>query len=119
MKRATIGLCIFLTACAGASYRPMIDTVGVDMNRYEGDLAQCQAYADRVSGAATQALVGAGIGAALSLGLAIIGGGGYSQSRSAAAGALLGGTAGGFQGNQSQADVVKNCLAGRGYRILQ
>ena len=119
MKRILLCIAISLSGCAGPNYRPMIDTVGVDMNRYEADLKDCQAYADQVSGAATQALVGAGIGAALSLGLAIIGGRGYSQSRSAGAGALLGGAAGAASGETDQHNVIRRCLSGRGYRVLQ
>ena len=119
MKRILLCIAISISGCAGPNYRPMIDTVGVDMNGYEADLRACQAYADQVSGAANQALIGAGIGAALSLGLAVIGGGGYSRSRSAGAGALLGGVGGAASGETDQHNVIRRCLAGRGYRVLQ
>ena len=71
---AVVLISVALGACAGPNYRPMIDAQGVDLNRYEADLAQCQQYAGQVAGAATQAAIGAGIGALLSGALAATGG---------------------------------------------
>jgi len=117
MKKLLV-LVFVLSGCAGANYRPLVDTQGVDMNRYETDLSACQAYAGQVAGAATQAAIGAGIGAALSLALAAIGGNNYDRSRSAAAGALLGAAAGAGSGETDQHNVIRRCMAGRGYRVL-
>lgn len=120
MKRLlSIILCIALTGCAGASYRPLIDSAGVDMNRYEADLSTCQNYAGQVAGAADHAAIGAGIGAALGFALAAIGGRGYDRGRSAAASGLLGAASGAGAGESSQRDVIRRCMSGRGYRVLQ
>ncbi len=120
MKRVlVIGISVFLAACAGPNYRPMIDSRNVDMNKYEADLRDCQQYAGQVGGAGEGAAIGAGIGALLSFGLAVIGGNRYDQGRSAAGGALLGAASGAGVGETSQHDVIRRCMAGRGYSVLQ
>lgn len=120
MKRTiSIALVLTLTACAGANYRPLVDSQGVDMNRYESDLQNCQQYAGQVGGAGENAAIGAGIGAALSFALAAIGGNRYDRGRSAAGGALLGAVSGAGAGENSQRDVIRRCMSGRGYRVLQ
>lgn len=121
MKRFIVIACVFLTACAGATYRPMVDTQGMDMNRYESDLAACQQYAGQVSGAATQAAVGAAIGAGLSALLAGVGGGRnrFDMGATARIGAVGGAVAGAGQGETDQRNIIRRCLAGRGYRVLQ
>lgn len=108
------GLALLLAACSGAT-GPIIDTQGVDMARYERDKAECETYATQVStgkavgkGAAGGAAVGAAIGA-------IAGG-------EAASGAGIGAVTGGAQSariaDREKQDVVRNCLRGRGYRVL-
>ena len=114
-----IGLAIVLAGCAGANYRPLVDMQGVNGAKYESDLSACQSYAGQVGGAGEHAAIGAGIGAILSGALAMIGGNRYDAGRSAAAGALLGGAGGAGAGESSQRDVVRRCMAGRGYRVLQ
>lgn len=121
MKKLVAVFTIFLTACAGANYRPLIDTAGVDMNRMEGDLAQCQQYAGQVSGAATQAAVGAAIGAGLSALLAGVGGGRnrFDMGATARIGAVGGAASGAASGETDQRNIVRRCMAQRGYRVLQ
>ncbi len=102
-----------LTACAGASYRPLVDRPGAN---YEQDLAECQRYAESEAGAGTGAVVGALLGAALG---AFIGHKTGFRGDFARAGAL-GGALGGAQAtNKNQMDVIKNCLAGRGHSVLR
>jgi outer membrane lipoprotein SlyB len=108
-----------LTACAGANYRPMIDTRNVDMNKYEADLRDCQQYAQGAADAGTGAAVGAGVGAVLGFALAAISGSRYDRGASAGVGALTGGVAGGAQAERGQHNVVKRCISGRGYSVLQ
>ena len=116
MKTLTVVvLLLALTSCA--SYRPVIDTRGVDMNSYEADLAQCQQYAKQVAGVGTGAAMGAAGGAVLSYALTRILGGNTNDALKA--GALLGGVGGAAQGGQSEMNVIKRCLAGRGYSVLQ
>jgi hypothetical protein len=38
--------------------------------------------------------------------------------QAAGAGAVIGGAGGAFSGNQAQEAVVKRCLGGRGYKVL-
>lgn len=123
MKKAVavVCCCALLTACAntGAGYRPLIDSKGVDYNRYEGDLRECQAYAAQVSGAAERAAAGAIIGALFGAALAAAAGSGYSRNSSAAVGAVAGAAQGGAGGERDQRSVIRRCLANRGYSVLQ
>ena len=118
---AFITVSIFTAGCAntGANYRPMIDTKNVDFNKYEVDLKDCQDYARQTYGAGEGAVAGAAAGAALSALLAAVGGRRYDKSASAKQGAVLGAVAGGAQGETDQRSVIRRCLAGRGYSVLQ
>lgn len=96
---------------------PIIDTQGVNMSLYESDLRQCQAYADEVqiaqkttAGAATGAVVGGIFGA-------IVGNSGTAQ-KGAGVGAIGGGMNGVGEGLRERERVIKRCLLGRGYRVL-
>lgn len=96
----------------------MIDTQGVDLARYEQDLLECQQYAHQVDVAnttAANAAVGAGILGALA---AVLGGNRYDVGRWAAVGAITGGVNGAAAGGQTQVDIIRNCMSGRGYRVL-
>ncbi len=104
------------TAPGGANYRPMVDT-GARIGVYEQDLAECQAYAERVVGAGAGAAGGA-VAGALAMGIlsAVLGGGGHG--RWAAVGALSGAASGAAAGETNQRDVIRRCMAGRGYSVL-
>jgi len=105
---------LFVTGCTG-SKGPIIDTKGVDMTMYQQDLAECQTYAQEVSvggGAAKGAAVGAAAGAAIG---AIRG---RNVGEDAGVGAVLGGTKSGTAAKREQEQVVKTCLRGRGYKVL-
>lgn len=116
MKTALILSVALLAGCA--SYRPIVDTRGVDMNRYETDLAGCQQYADQVSPAG-HALVGAAAGAGLAAILAAVSGGRIDSGSSARMSGVLGAAAGGGHGAEAQVNVIRNCMRGRGYSVLQ
>ena len=95
----------------------IIDEKGVNMSHYEADLADCQGYSEQVAveekgarGAASGAVVGGLIGA--------VGGGHYSAEEGAGVGAITGGAKGLNEGSRDEVRVVKNCLRGRGYRVL-
>jgi len=103
-----------LAACASA---PIIDPQGTNPARYQEDLAECQAIADQVKvgrqatgRAAAGALIGAAVGAAV--------GNSDSAKRGAGAGAVVGAAKGTGSGLSEQKTVVRNCLRGRGYRVL-
>jgi outer membrane lipoprotein SlyB len=53
----------------------------------------------------------------LGLALALIGG--DKKLASAGAGAVVGGAVGASAGETSQRDIIRNCLTGRGYKVLK
>jgi hypothetical protein len=108
-----------LSGCAGKAGKPIVDMKGVNPYQYEEDLAECSAYADEVpvgEHAATGAVAGAAVGAAM--GAIWDGHRGSSVERGAASGAVLGGTGGVASGVGERRQVIKTCLRGRGYRVL-
>jgi outer membrane lipoprotein SlyB len=95
----------------------IIDEKSVDMNKYQQDLAECRSYASQVKtrektakGAASGAVVGGITGA--------IFGGTSGAATGAGVGALGGGVKGADEGERTEVDVVKRCLSGRGYHLL-
>ena len=101
----------------GAPKQVIIDTQGVDMNAYYDDLGDCENYARQVDvraetaeGAVTGAVAGGVLGAVL--------GNHETAERSAGAGAIVGGVKGNQRARYEQARIVRRCLIGRGYRVL-
>ena len=112
-------LILFLVAgCAntGNNYRPIVDTKNIDLARYEADLQECQHYAEQKAGAGEQAAIGAGAGAVLGGVLAAVGNG--DKGSSARVGGVMGAVTGLTSGEQGQRSVIKRCLTGRGYKVL-
>ncbi|MEL7296980.1 MAG: glycine zipper family protein [Pseudomonadota bacterium] len=104
---------IVLAGCASHP-DPIIDSKGVDMAKYQQDLAECREYAKSVSateGAAKGAALGAVVGAAAG---AISG----NPDAGAGYGAISGGTQSGLSNKREQERVVKRCVSGRGYKVL-
>ncbi len=108
-----------LASCASYRGTPgdsgvIVDTKNVDMSTYQTDLAECEALAEEVpvaERAATGGAVGAVVGGAIG---AIFGDGGQG----AGAGAVSG-TVDGANSGLSEADrVLKRCMQGRGYKVL-
>ena len=106
-------LSVYLSSCA--DYRPIVDTQGMDMSNYETDLAQCQQYAEQIS-TGKDAATGAGIGATVGWALSAVSGG--DNKVGASAGAVAGGASGLGKSASSQKDIIKRCLHGRGYKVL-
>lgn len=104
---------VFLSACAGHTYRPLVDRPGPD---YEKDLAECQRHAEGEVGAAGGAAAGAIIGALLG---AFVGHKTGAQGDFVRAGVVGGAAGGALRGNADQAEVVKTCMRGRGYSVLR
>lgn len=103
-----------LAACAS---EPIIDPKGVNTAQYRQDLAECQAIADQVKvgqKAAGSAVAGAVVGAAV--GAAV--GNSNTAQRAAGAGATVGAAKGAGRGVNERQRVVRNCLRGRGYQVL-
>lgn len=107
-----------LSACqSNPAQRVIVDTKNVDPAVYQQDLSECSALADQArpgGSAARGALGGAVIGGAL--------GGIFGDSRSAArmagGGAVLGGASQAGAGYSERDRVLRNCMSGRGYRVL-
>lgn len=102
-----------LSGCASHP-GPIIDQKGVNMSAYKNDLEECQRYASGISvakGAAKGGALGAAVGAAAG---AISG----DVGRGAGYGAASGATRSGIQNKRTQENVVKRCLSGRGYKVL-
>lgn len=111
-----------LAGCAGHRHRSadrvIVDTKGVDLNAYYQDLDDCQHYADDVAvgrravgGVVAGAVIGGAVGA-------IAGGNSRTAERAAGVGGVVGGAKGAGSGLRERDRVVKNCLSGRGYRVL-
>ena len=116
MRRAVVVACaVSLAGCAG--YRPVVDLKGVDQSRYEADLAECQQYA-RQRDPAAQAAAGAVAGALLGVLLGAAAGSRFDRGAMARVGAVSGAAGGASHGAESQIDIVRNCLRGRGYAVL-
>lgn len=120
-----LGLAAIILGVAGcASHRDyydsqhvVVDMQGVDPYRYEVDLADCEDYAYEVNigkrtagGAVEGAVVGGVVGAAV--------GDSNTAGKAAGAGAVLGGFKANKRARYEQRRIVKNCLHGRGYRVL-
>lgn len=112
----SIGGC---AATSGANYRPIVDNQGVDLNRYESDLRDCQNYATQTASAGESAAAGAVAGALLGAVLAGAGGSRYSKTSTARVGAVTGAVGAGAEGETNQRNIIRRCLAGRGYKVLQ
>jgi len=112
-----LALCVALAACTTTD-EIIIDEKGVDMTHYQQDLAECRDYADQVragektaKGAASGGVVGGLVGA-------IAGGSTEAAARGAGVGVVTGGARGASEGERDKVHVVKQCLRGRGYKVL-
>ena len=107
---------LLLLACSNANH-VIIDKDGVDMAQYQQDLSACQAYADEVNsgervakGAVGSAVIGAAIGAIV--------GDSRTVAKAAGVGGVVGAAGGAGRAGQEKSQIVRNCLRGRGYKVL-
>lgn len=107
-----------LSACAsrGGAY-PIIDRKNVDPAQYQRDLAECQSYAGEVDarrhiggGAVAGAVIGGAMGAIV--------GNSDTAERMAGVGGVTGAARGTARTMQEKQQVLRNCMSGRGYRVL-
>ncbi len=113
---------LLLAGCSSSSTQQhnggiIIDRKGVDMIAYQSDLEECKAYANQINtgdkvakGTASGAVLGGVLGAVV--------GNSRTAQKGAGAGAITGGVKGYSQGEKEKQRVVRNCLKGRGYRVL-
>lgn len=104
---------------AAAQYRPLVDSAVIqDWAKYERDLRDCQGYATQaspgrnaVAGAVAGAIIGAAIGVAI--------GNNSSYAAAGARGGAIGGAMrGAGDGAAMQVTIIRNCMMGRGYQLL-
>ena len=122
MRVFSLLLCMFMfTSCASVEdltgNNPIIDTQGVSLALYDADLAQCKIYANEVAiaqKASASAVSGAVVGGIFG---AIVGNSGTAQ-KGAGIGAVGGGARGVGEGIREKKHVIKRCLIGRGYLVL-
>jgi uncharacterized protein YcfJ len=116
MKKLLVLIIPLLTACTTTD-EIIIDPKGVNMSTYEQDKAECQSYASGVK-SGEKTVKGAGSGAVVGGLIGAITGGASGAARGAGVGAVGGGAKGASEAEQSEIQVVKRCLSGRGYRVL-
>jgi outer membrane lipoprotein SlyB len=112
---ASLLLIASIAGCA-AHPDPIIDTKGVDPERLAEDWEECEAYTEEI-------LVAEGIGKGATVGAAVGAATGAVSSRrdvgeAAGVGAIYGGTRSGLDADREKQKVFKNCMRGRGYRVL-
>ncbi len=108
---------LFMLVAGCASDRVIVDQRGLDSEKFERDLAECRTYKaevdgveDTAAGAAVGAVIGGLIGAAV--------GDSSLVGRGAGTGAVSGGSRKAIDSSEEKARVVRNCMRGRGYKIL-
>lgn len=110
-----LSLCI-CAGCAtrGANYSPTVDLQNKDQAAYYQDLYDCRKFAENTVGPGGGAIGGAVFGG---LFMALLAPSGYKNDW-ARSGAMVG-TAGGAVGaGDNQETIIKRCLMGRGYSVL-
>lgn len=118
---AAVATLLLLGGCA-SHYQPIIDPQTSQGGNFDRDLEECRKIAEQQNVAGevgTRGLIGGGVGAALG---AIFGAFGGGAASGAALGAAVGGVSGAGSGalqSQHERDrIVRNCMTGRGYRVL-
>ena len=115
-RLALLAAATLVAGCA-AQPDPIIDMKGVDLDQYEEDWDECEAYTEEVA-VAQGVAKGAGLGAAVGAAAGAIGGNSSDVAEGAGLGALYGGTRSGLDADEMKQEVFKRCMRGRGYRVL-
>lgn len=123
MRSLLISTLLVFTAASCSSIEeftgrePIVDMQGISIAAYQADLMQCRYYADQVElgkqvavGAATGAVIGGAVGASV--------GNSDTAKRTAGVGAASGTLSGVRGAVRERQGVIRNCLSGRGYRVL-
>ena len=128
---ALIIIVLTLAGCAGHS-KVIVDTYGINLDIYQKDLAECQQLANQVESNVVEGIVGGAIVGAIIGGISGRHNKGHhyrhrykhhneyrlSASSSAKLGAVSGGLLAGSGAVHQSNRVLKNCIADRGYRVL-
>ena len=114
-KLALVWFSLLLVGCA--SSRVIVDTKGVDLQQYNIDLAECNAYRDSLptsDGVGESAIAAFLVGAALG---AIFGNSDDAIDLGTSA-AIESGAEKAISNGHEQNNIVKSCMAQRGYSVL-
>ena len=99
------------------SGKPIVDTKGVNMTQYELDLEECSTFSEDIStgkSIAKGTVTGAAVGAVIEA----IADNARSRRDGIEVGAVTGGTKSGISAVQEKEQIVRRCLRGRGYKVL-
>ena len=127
MKHLPYLLCFFLlSGCIATqsdsifnpgSGKPIVDTKGVNMAQYELDLQECSTFAEDIStgkSIAKGAVAGGAVGAVIEA----ITDDERSWGDTFEVGAVSGGAKSGIRAVREKEQLVRRCLRGRGYKVL-
>jgi len=124
MKKIIYLLAILFIPATYVLADPVVDPASIkNQDKYYRDNAECKALAKENKGGvgniAKDTAIGAGVGAGTGALLGAIGG---SVGKGLGIGAVVGGVAGGgtsiYKNNKNYDEIYKNCMRGRGYRVL-
>ncbi|SBO09157.1 hypothetical protein VME0621_01250 [Vibrio mediterranei] len=132
MKMNTLCWVTLWTVSSVATANVIVDTKGVDMEKYHADMYECQQLAGQVQQGESGSVAGAAVGTAArgaalgAAGTAIAGGHGSEGAKVGAGVGLVGGMLGHrreeaeneAEYQQESQKVVRNCLTERGYTVL-
>ena len=99
------------------SGKPIVDTKGVNMSQYELDLEECSTFAEDIStgkSIAKGAVTGAAVGAVIEAITEDV----RSRRDAIEVGAVSGGVQSGIRAVREKELIVRRCLRGRGYKVL-
>ena len=99
------------------SGKPIVDTKGVNMAQYELDLQECSTFAEDIStgkSIAKGAVAGGAVGAVIEA----ITDDERSWGDTFEVGAVSGGAKSGIRAVREKEQLVRRCLRGRGYKVL-
>jgi outer membrane lipoprotein SlyB len=113
-----VSIVISLSLAGCASNKIVIDKKGVDMVAYDNDLAECRAYAEETDSVGAEATKGAAAGAVVGAAIGAVLGNGNTAAKGAGVGAISGSLHGAQRSNAEKLKIVKTCLRGRGYKVL-
>ena len=97
--------------------KPIVDTKGIDMSQYESDLEECNVFANEIS-TGKSIIKGAAAGAAIGTVLEAVTDGSRGTRNATEVGTVVGGGKSGVRSVQEKEQIVKRCVRGRGYRVL-
>lgn len=106
-----------LLLLGGCAHDPIVDMQGVNRQQYRQDLMECKQYAAQVNTARAAATRGA-IGAAVGGVIGAIVGDHHTAQKIGGVGAVSGTARGAQKAENRKERVLKNCLKGRGYKVL-